>query len=374
MHSYSLLIANYGGIMAVPTDPPYCLVYLAVYNNDVEDQNHLNTAASPSGMYICCCICHTLLQRVDKDPVCQRTYEGSYLVIPHRTQYRTLFPEIITPCNHWGPLIDHNTRESYPMATVGDFCLVNPIFHGSPGDSLLFKEDDLDRLKRKGFCVSTYREEKPPPTVPKEDKHRSPHIKENMLSSSHKEEESHKTSGRNSGASSPWVPDSTSSKKSSCQGKHSPPAKEQPDSHDTGDHHSSSSRHKDGSHSEKRSRHSSDKESRSTPCKCSLSSPPCPSSAEHQQKEPHAEESSCIPSESSYTNYRSPSRSMSELKDHRSFTAPTSFSTPNKLWTQQQYQSSSTNSRLSMMPLDLGLYNSFSYSGLLVSAMVEPLP
>ena len=82
VHSYSLFIANYGGIMAIPTDPPYCLVHPAVYNDDVEDQNHFNTAASPSEMCTCSCICHALLQHTDKDPVCQRTYEGSCLVIP----------------------------------------------------------------------------------------------------------------------------------------------------------------------------------------------------------------------------------------------------------------------------------------------------
>ena len=130
------------------------------------------------------------LQHVDKDPDCQRTYEGSRLIIPHSAQYRTLFPEILMPCNHWGPLIDPNTGEPYPMATTRDFCLIDPLFLGSPGDSLLFKEDDLNRLKSKGFCISTYREEKPQPTVCKEEKHKSPHAKENMLSSSHKEEES----------------------------------------------------------------------------------------------------------------------------------------------------------------------------------------
>ena len=186
VHSYSLLIANYGSIMANPTNPPYCLVYPTVYSNDVEDQNHFNTAASPSGMHTRSYICCALLQHVDKDPVHWRTYEASCLVIPCGAQYRTLFPEIIMPHNHWGLLIDHNTAEPYPVAAVGDFCLIDPIFPGSPGDSLLFKEDNLDRLKRKGFCVSTYREEKPPPTVPREDKHRSPHTKENALSSSHK--------------------------------------------------------------------------------------------------------------------------------------------------------------------------------------------
>ena len=165
VRSYTLLVANYGGIMAIPTDPLYCLVYPTVYKEDTKDQNHFNTAASPSGMCTQACICCTLLQHADKDPVCWRTYEGSCLIIPHSTQYRTLFSEIVMPHNHWGPLIDHNSRELYPMATTGDFCLMDPIFPGSPGDSLLFKEDDLDRLKRKGFCVSTYREEKPQPTV-----------------------------------------------------------------------------------------------------------------------------------------------------------------------------------------------------------------
>ena len=166
------------------------------------------------------------------------------------------------------------------MAAVGDFCLMDPIFPGSPGDSLPFKEDDLDRLKRKGFHVSTYKEEKPPPAVPKEDKHKTPCTKENALSSSCKEEECCKTDGRNSGASSPRAPDSTSGKKSSCQGKCSPPAKEQPDSHDTGDHCSCSSRHNDRFCSDKSSRHGSDKKSSSTLHRHALSSAPCPSSGE----------------------------------------------------------------------------------------------
>ena len=213
VHSYSLLIANYGGIMAVPTDPLYCLVYPTVYNDDTEDQNYFNTAASLSGLHTQSCICCTLLQHVDMDPVCQRTYKGGCLIISHSTQYRTLFPEIVAPCNQWGLLIDHNTGEPYPMTATGDFCLMDPIFPGSPGDSLLFKEDNLTQLKRKGFHVPTYREEKPQPTVQKEDKHKSSWTKENWPSSSYREEELCKTSSRNSRASSPWAPDSTSSKK-----------------------------------------------------------------------------------------------------------------------------------------------------------------
>ena len=80
-------------------------------------------------------------------------------------------------------------------------------------------------------------------------------------------------------------------------------------------------------------------------------------------KGPHVDEPSHIPSESSCTSYNSPSRSMSELEDHGSFTMPTSSSTPNKLRTQQHYQSSSTNNRLSVTPLDMGIYKSISFYG-----------
>ena len=112
-----------------------------------------------------------------------RTYEGSCLIIPCIAQYRSLFPEIITPCNHQRQLIDHNSGEPYHIATAADFCLMDPLFPSSPGDSLLFKEDDLVRLKRKGYYISTYMEEKPQPTFPKEDKHMSSCIKKNVLSS-----------------------------------------------------------------------------------------------------------------------------------------------------------------------------------------------
>ena len=65
---YTLLLANCGGVMAVPIDPPYCLVYPTVYNAGTENQTHFNTAASPSGMRTHTCMCHSLLQLVDKPP------------------------------------------------------------------------------------------------------------------------------------------------------------------------------------------------------------------------------------------------------------------------------------------------------------------
>ena len=288
----------------------------------------------------------------------------------------------------------HSTRPCFPRSSHHAITRAHLLIHiwGSPTpwplqetsalrtllsrDSLLFKEDGLARLKRKGVCVSTYREEKPQPTVPKEDKHQSPRIKENASSSSCKEEESCKTSSRTSGASSSWAPDSTSSKKSSHWGKCSPPAKKQPDNCNTEDHHTSS-KHKDRFCSDRSRRCGSDKESSNTPPpphKHVLSPLPCAFSTECPQKEPHVDEPSHTPGESSHTSHRSPSRSMSELEDHRPFTVPTSSSTQNKLRIQLCHQSSSTDSRLSMMPLDMGLYKSFRYYGPLVSAEVGPHP
>ena len=153
-----------------------------------------------------------------------------------------------------------------------------------------------------------------------------------------------------------------SSKKLSCQVKHSPQAKEQPDKCDTKDH-STSSKHKDRSHSDKGGRHGSDKESSSTAHKHGLSPTPCASSVICLRKGPRMDESSHTLGESSCASHRSPSWSLSELKDHGSFTTPPSSSTPNKLGTQLCHHLSTTNSRDSMTPLDMGLYISFSYFG-----------
>ena len=32
-HSFSMFIANFGGLMAVPTDPPFCLMYPNIYSD-----------------------------------------------------------------------------------------------------------------------------------------------------------------------------------------------------------------------------------------------------------------------------------------------------------------------------------------------------
>ena len=162
-------------------------------------------------------------------------------------------------------------------------------------------------------------------------------------------------------ASSPQVPNSTSSKRSSRWDKRSPIPKEQPDNCDTVDHHTSI--HKDRSRSDKGGRHDSDRKSGSISCKQARSPSPFTGSMEHRLEEPCIDGSSCAPSGSSCVSYRSPSRRLTELQDHPSSTVPTSSSTPISCWGQPHYWLGSSDSRISVMPVDPSIYGSFHYYG-----------
>ena len=74
-------------IMAVPMDPPYCLVYPTIYSDDVatKNKNHFNTVGSPLGLHTHTRICHTLLQHADLTEAHKQKYNGSHLIVPHGT-------------------------------------------------------------------------------------------------------------------------------------------------------------------------------------------------------------------------------------------------------------------------------------------------
>ena len=156
MHSYSLLIANYRGVMALPTEPPYCLIYLTVYDDKAEDKICFNTSGSPSGMCTSVCMCHSLLQFTDMEPENRRMFKGSHLIVPCGAQFEHLLPEITVPHNHRGLLVNPNTGKPYPMVPVGDFCLVDYFFSRCPRDSLLFHEGELSKLYKRGYSIPTY--------------------------------------------------------------------------------------------------------------------------------------------------------------------------------------------------------------------------
>ena len=115
--SYAMLVTNFGSIIAIPMDPPCCLVYPMIYSDNVatKNQNHFNTMGSPPGLHTHTFICHALLQHADLTEAHKQKYNGSCLIVPRGTQYKTLFLEITMLHNHWGPLIDHSSRKPYPM-------------------------------------------------------------------------------------------------------------------------------------------------------------------------------------------------------------------------------------------------------------------
>ena len=91
LHSYAMLVTNFGGIMAVPTDPPYCIVYPRIYSNDIatKNQNHFNTMGSPPGLCTHACICCALFQHADLTEAHKWKYNGNRLIVPCGAQYKT---------------------------------------------------------------------------------------------------------------------------------------------------------------------------------------------------------------------------------------------------------------------------------------------
>ena len=146
-HAFCLFVNNYGGIMSIPTDPPYCLIYPMSYMKDVE-LDHFNTCNNPAGTCLHHCICHATLQYMNDNPHYHRAYGGSHLILPCGAQYKEqLFPKILEPWNHWALLTDPVTKEPFPMELMGDFRSTDTIFKGCYGDSFLYSDVDLGRLR-----------------------------------------------------------------------------------------------------------------------------------------------------------------------------------------------------------------------------------
>ena len=202
----------------------------------------------------------------------RQKYNGSCLIIPRGTQYKSLLPKITMPCNHRGPLLDLHSGKPFPMVPVGDFNLKDKIFPGTPGDSLLFNSDELVELQRKRYQILTYREEKPPDSSSRKEKQSSSHSSGDAPSSTSKEGESSKSSEKSPQAPSPKVSTDSPGRKPSHHGKCSPPSKEQRDKCEKGLH-SLSLKCKDKPCSD---RSSKDKEGVKSLWKCPMSLPQRP--------------------------------------------------------------------------------------------------
>ena len=168
-HSFSMFVATLGGLMAVTTEPPYCLVYPNICAASVppKNRNHFNIQGGPPRLHTCVCICCALLQHAELSEAHRWKYHSSHMVIPQGVQYNHLLPEITMLCNHRTPLIDLHMGEPFPMVPVGHFQLVDKIFSGMPGDSLLYNSDDLAKLWRMRFKSPCIRQKNHLPLNPR---------------------------------------------------------------------------------------------------------------------------------------------------------------------------------------------------------------
>ena len=253
--SFTMFVVNFGSLIAVPTEPPYCLVYPNIYATSVppKDRNHFNIQGGPPALCTHVCICHALLQHADLSEVHRQKYHGSHVVIPQGAQYNHLLPKITMPHNQQAPLIDLHMGESFPMVPVEDFQLVDKIFPGMPRDSLLYNSDDLTKLQKMRFQVTMHQAEESPTAKSKGEKPRSFHASGEVPSSTCKEGEPSKSQGKSPWAPSPKTSTDALGRKSLHHHKCSPPSKEPHGTHDK-DSHGSSSKHRDQSHSDKGSK------------------------------------------------------------------------------------------------------------------------
>ena len=128
--AYCLFVDNLSGVMSVPMDPPYCLVYPTSYVKGIKP-NHFDTHNSPVGTCLHHCVCPTTLQFSNDDPKQHTQYIGSCLILPCGVQYNNqLYPSILEPWNHCGLLIDPTMGEPCLLEVMGDFRATDPIFKG----------------------------------------------------------------------------------------------------------------------------------------------------------------------------------------------------------------------------------------------------
>ena len=212
---------------------------------------------------------------MNDDPRHQREYGRSHLILPHGAQYKErLFPEILEPWNHRALLTDPVTKEPFPMELVGDFRSTDPIFKGCYGNSFLYSDVDLGRLRQWEIHLPPYRGEILAPLAPSYLQAKQSQAMEwsllwavmpNPAVESPKTKRSgskgghHHSSGCSSNTSTPKHPDSTSAKKPSSSKEPAPKEQDKsPKSHGS--------------------------------CKCSRSPSPSAKSARRKWKEAHTED------------------------------------------------------------------------------------
>ena len=109
--------------MAIATDPPYCVAYAADYkNNDPSKMTPCEPLNHVYAMVTSKMVVRRLLSLPNWEPTDRRLTKGGCLLILRGVQFGPgLFPEIVIPHNHAGPLVDSAMRQEVPFQTVGPF-------------------------------------------------------------------------------------------------------------------------------------------------------------------------------------------------------------------------------------------------------------
>ena len=153
--AYMMLMWNYGRHMGFTTKPPYCVAYAAEYwDKDLSKMtprkplNHSYAMVSDKMMV------RRLLSSPNWDPSERKRTKGGCLLILRGVQFGPkLFPELVLPHNHTGPLVDSAMGHDAPFWTVGSFQAVDPIFPSFPGDLALFTAKEVAQLKELGVLT-----------------------------------------------------------------------------------------------------------------------------------------------------------------------------------------------------------------------------
>ena len=139
--------------MAFATDPPYCVAYAADYKNTNdpskmtphEPLNHAYTMVTGN------MVARRLLSVPNWEPVESKLTVGGRILILRGMHFDSgLFPDLVIPRNHAGPLVNSVMQQEVPFQTIGPFRATDPIFPGIPGDLELFMAEEVAKLKELG--------------------------------------------------------------------------------------------------------------------------------------------------------------------------------------------------------------------------------
>ena len=93
-----------------------------------------------------------LLSLPNWEPAERKLTKGGCLLILRGVQFGPgLFPEIVIPHNHAGPLVDSTTWQEVLFQTIGPFQAIDTIFPSLPGDLELFTTKEVAKLKELGI-------------------------------------------------------------------------------------------------------------------------------------------------------------------------------------------------------------------------------